>query len=224
MRCTSANRVFCGAVGRVPFEMVIGRSIDLSHLLVFGCPAYVHFDKSRRRKLHDRAWIGIFVCYAPDSAVWLVYNPRTRRVERSRNVVFDASKFTRSVSMGEESSAISKPTPDDDELPSFMTCFGFQNSGEHEDTNEDDVEPDNVVEGWGSFRAVTCLHTMIGFTGYRTRDVLRIRRALYRLTEKACLTYVATFHICTKLRYYHAPPGLSPDRSPAPKPAWRLAF
>jgi hypothetical protein len=26
---------------------------------------------------------------------------------------------------------------------------------------------------------------MIGLTGYRTRDLLRIRRALYRLTEKA---------------------------------------
>jgi hypothetical protein len=23
-------------------------------------------------------------------------------------------------------------------------------------------------------------------------------------------------------RYYHAPPGLSPDRSPAPKPLWKL--
>jgi hypothetical protein len=41
------------------------------------------------------------------------------------------------------------------------------------------------VEGGGSSRAVTRLHTMIGLTGYRTRDLLRIRRALYRLTEKA---------------------------------------
>jgi uncharacterized membrane protein YsdA (DUF1294 family) len=33
------------------------------------------------------------------------------------------------------------------------------------------------------------LHTMIGLTGYRTRDLLRIRRALYRLPEKALFTY-----------------------------------
>jgi hypothetical protein len=44
---------------------------------------------------------------------------------------------------------------------------------------------DMYVEGGGSSRAVTRLHTMIGFTGYRTRDLLRIRRALYRLIEKA---------------------------------------
>jgi hypothetical protein len=43
----------------------------------------------------------------------------------------------------------------------------------------------STVEGEGSSRTVTRLHTMIGLTGYRTRDLLRIRRALYRLTEKA---------------------------------------
>jgi hypothetical protein len=42
-----------------------------------------------------------------------------------------------------------------------------------------------LVEVGGSSRAVTRLHIMIGLTGYRTRDLLRIRRALYRLTEKA---------------------------------------
>jgi hypothetical protein len=41
------------------------------------------------------------------------------------------------------------------------------------------------VEGGGSSRAVTRLHTIIGLTGYRTRDLMRIRRALYRRTEKA---------------------------------------
>jgi hypothetical protein len=32
---------------------------------------------------------------------------------------------------------------------------------------------------------MTRLHSMIGLTRYRTRDLLRIRRALYRLTENA---------------------------------------
>jgi hypothetical protein len=41
------------------------------------------------------------------------------------------------------------------------------------------------VEGGGLSRAVTRLHTMIGLTGYRTRDLLRIRGALNRLIEKA---------------------------------------
>jgi hypothetical protein len=46
------------------------------------------------------------------------------------------------------------------------------------------ILPTNV-EGGGSSRDMTRLHTMIGLNGYRTRDLLRIRRALYRLTEKA---------------------------------------
>jgi hypothetical protein len=41
------------------------------------------------------------------------------------------------------------------------------------------------VEGGGSSWAVTRLHIMIDLTGHRTRDLPRIRRALYRLTEKA---------------------------------------
>jgi hypothetical protein len=42
-----------------------------------------------------------------------------------------------------------------------------------------------TVEGGGSSWAVTRLHTMIDLTGYRTRDLPRIRRGLYRVTEKA---------------------------------------
>jgi hypothetical protein len=49
--------------------------------------------------------------------------------------------------MGEESSTVSKPTPDDDELPSFITSSGFQIWGEHADTNEDAVEPDDIESG-----------------------------------------------------------------------------
>jgi hypothetical protein len=65
---------------------------------VFGCSAYVHADKSQRRKLDDRAWKGVFVGYAPESPALLVHNPATRRVVSSRNVVLDESAI---ISMGE---------------------------------------------------------------------------------------------------------------------------
>jgi hypothetical protein len=55
---------------------------------VFVCPAYVHVDKSQRRKLDNRARKGVFVGYASGSPAWLLYNPATRRVVSSRNVVF----------------------------------------------------------------------------------------------------------------------------------------
>jgi hypothetical protein len=69
----------------------------LISIRVFGCPAYVHVDKSQRRKLEDRAWKGVFVGYASESPAWLVYNPATQVVS-SRNVVFDEAVV---LSMGE---------------------------------------------------------------------------------------------------------------------------
>jgi hypothetical protein len=70
-------------------ELVTGEKPDLSNLRIFGCPAYVHIDSSLRTKFGDKAWKGIFVGYAFDSPSWLIYNPATRRVIRSRNVIFD---------------------------------------------------------------------------------------------------------------------------------------
>ena len=61
------NRSWSEAAGGPPFELVTKCPVDLSRLRVFGCPAYVHIDKSRRRKLDDRAWKGVFVGYATDS-------------------------------------------------------------------------------------------------------------------------------------------------------------
>jgi hypothetical protein len=43
---------------------------------------------------------------------------------------------------------------------------------------------DKVVEGRDSSRTVRHLHAGFGLTGFRTSDVMRIRRALYRLTDK----------------------------------------
>jgi hypothetical protein len=51
----------------------------------------VHIDASRRRKLEDKVWKGIFVGYAFDSPAWLIYDPTTRKVVRSRDIIFDES-------------------------------------------------------------------------------------------------------------------------------------
>lgn len=83
------NRVWHSGAGCIPFQKVIGNTLDLSNLRVFGCPAFVHIDSSRRKKLDPKAWEGIFVGYASDSPVYLVYNPVTKHVIRSQNVKFN---------------------------------------------------------------------------------------------------------------------------------------
>jgi hypothetical protein len=83
------NRYWSSGSEGIPVELVTNEKPDLSNLGIFGCPAYVHIDASLRKKFGDKAWKVIFVGYAFDSPAWLVYNPATRHVIRSRNVVFD---------------------------------------------------------------------------------------------------------------------------------------
>jgi hypothetical protein len=83
------NRCWSSGSDGIPTDLVTGHQPTLSNLRVFGCPAYVHIDVSLRAKFGDKAWKGIFVGYAFDSSAWLVHNPVTRHVIRSRNVIFD---------------------------------------------------------------------------------------------------------------------------------------
>jgi hypothetical protein len=53
------KRVHSGGAGGVPSTLATGRRADLSSMRVFGCPAYVHVDKSQRRKPDDRASRGV---------------------------------------------------------------------------------------------------------------------------------------------------------------------
>ena len=83
------NRCWSSRFEGIPVELVTGERPDLSNLRVFGCPAYIHIDVSLRNKFGDKAWKGTFVGYAFDSLALLIYNPVTRHVIRSKNVVFD---------------------------------------------------------------------------------------------------------------------------------------
>ena len=83
------NRVWSAGVAGIPLQLLTGHAPDLSHLRVFGCPAYVHVDSSRRNKLDPKAFKGVFVGYGSESLTYLVWNPATQRIVSSRNVVFD---------------------------------------------------------------------------------------------------------------------------------------
>ncbi len=83
------NKLWDTSANVVPYAALHGRIPDMSNLRTFGCPAYVHIDLSQRAKFSAKAWQCIFVGYAFDSPAWLVYNPITKKVIRSRSVVFD---------------------------------------------------------------------------------------------------------------------------------------
>ena len=72
-----------------PKEKFSSRKPDLSHLKVFGCIAYVHVPDELRTKLDPKAEKCIFIGYSLEQKGYKCYNPVTRQVRVSRDVVFD---------------------------------------------------------------------------------------------------------------------------------------
>ena len=84
------NRTPTAAVhGMTPEEKYTGKKPDISHLKVFGCIAYVHIPDERRTKLDPKAEKCIFIGYALQQKGYRCYNPSTRKMQVTRDVVFD---------------------------------------------------------------------------------------------------------------------------------------
>ena len=58
---------------------------------VFGSIAYVHVPKEKRRKLDAKAEKCVLVRYSNEKKGYKCYNPHTKQVRVSRDVVFDES-------------------------------------------------------------------------------------------------------------------------------------
>lgn len=84
------NRSSCKAIGgRTPYELWNGRTPSVQHLRTFGCVAHTKVTTPHQKKLDDRSRRMIFVGYESGSKAYRVYDPSTRRVHISRDVVFD---------------------------------------------------------------------------------------------------------------------------------------
>jgi hypothetical protein len=84
------NRAHTRSVdGMTPYEAWYGKKPAVDHLRVFGCVVHVKSARPFLRKLDDRSTPMIFIGYEPGSKAYRVYDPTTRRVHVSRDVVFD---------------------------------------------------------------------------------------------------------------------------------------
>jgi hypothetical protein len=70
-------------------EKFIGKKPNVSHLRVFGCIAYVHVLDEKRSKLDPKADKCIFIGYSLEQKGYRCFNPSTRKLQVSINVVFD---------------------------------------------------------------------------------------------------------------------------------------
>ena len=75
--------------GMNPHENFIGKKLDLSHLNIFGCIAYVHIPDELRSKLDPKEKNYVFIGYSLEQKGYRCYNPVTCEIRVSRDVVFD---------------------------------------------------------------------------------------------------------------------------------------
>ena len=81
-----------GIHGMTPEEKFTGKNLDLSHLKVSGCFAYVHIPNELRSKLDPKSEKCMFIGYSLEQKGYRCYNPLTREVRVSRDAVLEARK------------------------------------------------------------------------------------------------------------------------------------
>ena len=72
-------------------ELYFGRKPNLCHLGVFGSIAYVHVSDDKRRKLDPNSEKCVLVGYSYEQKGYKCYNPLTKKVGVSQDVVFNES-------------------------------------------------------------------------------------------------------------------------------------
>ena len=75
-------------VDKTPYETWDGKRPSLAHLIAFGCDAFVHIPKERRKKLDNKSEKCIFIGYKDGIKGYKLWNLATRTTVYSRNVIF----------------------------------------------------------------------------------------------------------------------------------------
>jgi len=76
---------------KTPYELLFGRTPDVSYLRVFGCRAWVFNDKGK--KWDPKSNPMIFVGYEPGAKAFRLWNPVTRSIVISANIHFSEHEF-----------------------------------------------------------------------------------------------------------------------------------
>lgn len=75
-----------------PQEAWSGVKPSVDHFRVWGCVAHVHVPKEKRGKLDDRSFACVFLGVSDESKGYRLFDPKTKRVVVSKDVVFEEEK------------------------------------------------------------------------------------------------------------------------------------
>jgi hypothetical protein len=85
------NRTLSSNASVTPFELWFGRKPNLRHLRIFGCEAYMHVPDCDRHKLEPKSLKCLFVGYCENTKAYRLWDPASRRLKISRDVIFNES-------------------------------------------------------------------------------------------------------------------------------------
>lgn len=77
---------------KTPEEAWSGFKPSVEHLNVFGCIGHVHISDKDRRKLDDKSLKCVFLGLSQESKAYRMYDPVSKKVVVSRDVVFEEDK------------------------------------------------------------------------------------------------------------------------------------
>jgi hypothetical protein len=94
--CYLQNCFYTSALTQAtPFELWTSLKPDLSHLRIFGCPAFSQIPDEKCSKLETKALQCVFVGYGEPHGVkgYRLYHPETRRLFFTRDVIFSEDQL-----------------------------------------------------------------------------------------------------------------------------------
>ncbi|KAI5322684.1 hypothetical protein L3X38_031756 [Prunus dulcis] len=115
---------------KTPFEAYSTRKPGVAHLKVFGSVCFVHKPEENRQKLDAKSTREVFVGYATCEKGYRVFDPITRKLLLSRDVVFDEGTSWNWKEVSDNSVVMMnfEEQPRNSQVDSFETPIGPQNS------------------------------------------------------------------------------------------------
>ena len=83
-------------------EEWIGKKVNYSFLISFGCEAFVHIDKENITKLEAKSKKCTFIGYRVDDFGYRLWDFENRKIIRSRDVVFNKNVMYRDQLQGKK--------------------------------------------------------------------------------------------------------------------------
>ena len=133
--------------GGVPERVWTVKDVSYDHLRMFGCKAFVHIPKDERSKLDVKAKPCIFLGYGHEEFRYMLWDPLSRKIVKSRDVVFLEDQLVDNGDKVEKASSSAKiPIRIDTVAPPtvYANLGGELQEGDGVTENEDDPIVDDV--------------------------------------------------------------------------------